>query len=58
MQRRRARRVKKTVVRGYSNMDYAELQKKKTEKPSDRSAARAAAMKELKNRKAGKAGKK
>eukprot|EP01061_Rhynchopus_euleeides_P012182 TRINITY_DN217_c0_g3_i1.p2 TRINITY_DN217_c0_g3~~TRINITY_DN217_c0_g3_i1.p2 ORF type:complete len:128 (+),score=44.97 TRINITY_DN217_c0_g3_i1:81-464(+) len=51
MQRRRARRVKKTVVRGYSSMDYDTLQKKKTEKPAERSAARAAALKELENRK-------
>eukprot|EP01064_Diplonema_japonicum_P018303 TRINITY_DN26_c0_g1_i1.p1 TRINITY_DN26_c0_g1~~TRINITY_DN26_c0_g1_i1.p1 ORF type:complete len:130 (+),score=39.04 TRINITY_DN26_c0_g1_i1:48-437(+) len=58
MQRRRARRSKKTTVRGYSNMDYESLQKKKSERPADRSAAKAAAMKELKERKEKAKGKK
>ncbi|KAJ9455907.1 60S ribosomal protein L24 [Diplonema papillatum] len=52
MQKRRARRSKKSINRGYSAMDYDALQKKKSTKPADRSAAKAAALSELKERKA------
>merc|ERR1711991_766036 len=45
------RRVNKNVVRAYSSMDADSIQKRRTEKPADRSAARAAALQELKERK-------
>eukprot|EP00754_Rhynchopus_humris_P046174 Rhum_TRINITY_DN5681_c0_g1::Rhum_TRINITY_DN5681_c0_g1_i1::g.18019::m.18019/K02896/RP-L24e, RPL24; large subunit ribosomal protein L24e len=52
IQRRRARRSKKTVSRGYQGMDYNTMQQKKRERPQDKSAAKAAALAEAKERKA------
>eukprot|EP01060_Flectonema_neradi_P006271 TRINITY_DN141_c0_g1_i2.p1 TRINITY_DN141_c0_g1~~TRINITY_DN141_c0_g1_i2.p1 ORF type:complete len:131 (+),score=31.85 TRINITY_DN141_c0_g1_i2:49-441(+) len=60
MQRRRARRSKKVSTRGVCGMEYETLQKKKAEKPADKSKARAAAAAELaaRKQKAKKGGKK
>ena len=49
--KRRQRRTKKTATRGFTGMDFDAMQKKKTERPADRRAARTAALDELKKRK-------